>query len=211
MKIHSNIRDYPVYFAETLDFLVRFDKFPERCFVIDSNVWRLYGDSLRRNMSTSEIIVLPINEEMKSLDTVAEIYNRLIESSAKRNMTMISVGGGILQDVSGFAASTLYRGINWVFVPTTLLAQADSCIGSKTSLNYRGFKNLVGTFYPPSEVFIHVPFLSTLEEVDFLSGLGEVVKLHIMGGKEKATGLIDLLPKVLKRDPESLFNAVKKS
>ena len=107
----------------------------------------------------------------------------MMDFAAKKNMTIISFGGGITQDVTGFLASILYRGVNWIFVPTTLLAEADSCMGSKTSLNHKRFKNLLGGFYPPTTVFINTQFTQTLTEMDFYSGIGEIVKLHLMGGK----------------------------
>ena len=211
MKITSNIRDYEIHFAETTDFLAGLKKFPQRCYVVDHNVWSLYEKGCLQEIAGEDLIVLPIDEERKSLESVQGLYDRLSARSAKRNMTLISIGGGILQDITGFAASTLYRGINWVFIPTTLLAQADSCIGSKTSLNYRGYKNLIGTFYPPSEVFIYIPFLSTQADVDFFSGLGEVVKLHIMGGPGKTQEIIDLLPHIIPREPGALRAAVQNS
>lgn len=126
-------------------------------------------------------------------------------------MTLISIGGGIIQDITGFVASTLYRGLNWVFIPTTLLAQADSCIGSKTSLNYKRFKNLIGTFYPPSEVHIFSKFLQTLEKYDFLSGMGEVAKLHIMGGVDTISSFIVVLPALLRRDDAAILLAIRRS
>ena len=122
-------------------------------------MWRLYRTGRLASLDPSTVIVVPIEEELKTIGTVQLLYDRLLERPAKRNLTLVSVGGGILQDVSGFAASTLYRGINWVFVPTTLLSQAGRCIGGKTSLNYGAFKNLVGTFYPPSQIAIYTPFL----------------------------------------------------
>lgn len=210
MKIKSNIRDYDVHFTDTPNFLRKFERFPQRTFVIDENVWRIYGDTLLRDIAPAdEVIVLPISEELKTLESVRFLYERLTERTAKRNMTMISIGGGITQDVTGFAASTLYRGINWVFVPTTLLAQADSCIGSKTSLNYEGFKNLIGTFYPPSEIFIHTGFLATQNEADYFSGLGEVVKLHLLGGAERAAEIVELLPAIMRRDAAALLAGVR--
>jgi len=212
MKIESNIRDYDVHFADQPDFLREFARFPQRCFVVDENVWRIYGDTILRDIAPADdVIVLPIGEELKNLKSVGLLYDRLTERAAKRNMTMISIGGGITQDVTGFAASTLYRGINWVFVPTTLLAQADSCIGGKTSLNYKGFKNLVGTFYPPSEVFIHTGFLTTQADADFFSGLGEVVKLHLLGGPERAAEIEKLLPAIMRRDAAALLTGVRNS
>jgi 3-dehydroquinate synthase len=152
-----------------------------------------------------------VSEERKNLDSVMEIYDHLMQRSAKKNMTLISIGGGIVQDVTGFVASTLYRGLNWVFLPTTLLAQSDSCIGSKTSLNYKRFKNIIGTFYPPAEVHIHTPFLTTLPQDDFLSGLGEMVKLHLMGGNETTAQLTASLPAILERDAAALQQAIRSS
>jgi 3-dehydroquinate synthase len=211
MKINSGIRDYEVRFEATGEFLSGFGRFPQRCFVVDSNVWRMHSGGLLAPLRSEAPLILPVDEERKTLATVQEIYDSLTERSAKRNMTMIVIGGGTLQDICGFAASTLYRGIPWVFVPTTLLAQADSCIGSKTSLNYRRFKNLLGTFYPPSEVHIHAPFLRTLAGADFLSGLGEVVKLHLMGGAGATEALSRSLPEILGREDEPLLSAIRRS
>lgn len=212
MRIKSNIRHYDVHFADTPDFLRSFERFAQRTFVVDENVWRIYGDNLLRDIAPAdEVIVLPIGEELKNLDSVRFLYDRLTGRAAKRNMTMISIGGGITQDITGFAASTLYRGINWVFVPTTLLAQADSCIGSKTSLNYENFKNLIGTFYPPSEVFIHTGFLATQTQADYFSGLGEVIKLHLLGGAARADEITELLPAIMRRDAAALLTGVRNS
>lgn len=209
MKIHSNIRDYEVHFAETADFVRDLQAGAERCWVVDANVWRHHADGCLRDLATERVIEMPVSEERKCLETVQSLYDSLVSRSAKRNLTLISIGGGILQDVTGFAASTLYRGIQWIFVPTTLLAQADSCIGSKTSLNYGRFKNLIGTFYPPSQVFVHVPFLATLQEVDYFSGLGEVVKLHVMGGAERTRDLLTMLPALVRREVPVLRTAIE--
>jgi 3-dehydroquinate synthase len=102
--------------------------------------------------------------------------------------------------VTGFLASTLYRGVRWLYAPTTLLAMGDSCIGGKTSLNLAAHKNLLGTVYPPERVLVHVPFVATLEERDYLSGLGEIVKLHLLGG-EDALGRLRGDMTALARDP----------
>lgn len=211
IKIHSNVRDYTVHFQGDGGFVAGFNRFAQRLFVIDEQVWRLHGSGCLAAIPETERMLFSVSEERKGLDSVMEIYDRLMERSAKKNMTLISIGGGIVQDVTGFVASTLYRGLNWVFVPTTLLAQADSCVGSKTSLNYKRFKNLIGTFYPPAEVHIHAPFLRTLGEADFLSGLGEAVKLHIMGGREATEKLGLNLPSILNRDAVALLEAIRSS
>ena len=123
----------------------------------------------------------------------------------RKNMNLISIGGGITQDITGFVASSLYRGINWIFVPTTLLAQVDSCIGAKTSLNFNHYKNLVGTFYPPSEIHIYPEFLKTLTKEDFYSGVGEMAKLHLMNGEEDTKIFVNSLDKIDKLDNQTLL------
>jgi 3-dehydroquinate synthase len=204
ITVKSNIRDYTVSFPESLAFLSDLERRQERCYVIDENVWRLYSAGPLKDLGRSDVVVLPIQEELKSLESVEKLYDYLVGRTAKRNLTLISIGGGILQDISGFAASTLYRGIDWIFIPTTLLAQADSCIGAKTSLNYKAFKNLIGTFYPPSQVIVHTPFLLTQEDVDFYSGLGEVIKLHIIGGIESLHKIAGALPAIERKEPDAL-------
>jgi 3-dehydroquinate synthase len=211
MTIRSLVRDYAVHFQDGAAFLDGFTRFPQRLFVVDENVWKGYGRTLLAGIPEQDLMVFPVSEERKTLASVEEVYDRLMSRSAKKNVTLISLGGGIVQDVTGFVASTLYRGINWVFVPTTLLAQADSCVGSKTSLNYKRFKNILGTFFPPTEIHVHTPFLRTLTDDDFRSGLGEVVKLHLMGGADATAALGASLPALLRREPEPLLAAIRRS
>lgn len=212
IKVHSAIRDYVVNFSEGFDFLSFLEEIPNRFYVIDSNVWAIYRDTQFTHLNPELVMVLPIEEDRKNLDTVMEVFDALMARSAKRNMTMISIGGGIVQDITGFAASTLYRGINWIFVPTTLLAQADSCIGSKTSLNYKSYKNLIGSFFPPNEIYLCPKFTGTLKDEDYFSGMGEVVKLHLMGGESSSLKLMADLPALTARnDPKSLLVAIKES
>lgn len=179
LVVTSKLGDYRVSFEPDFSFLGSLAALENRVVVVDRNVLRLYADALQV-FGSSEIIAFDALEDRKNLESVMSLYDALMSRQAKKNLTLVSIGGGITQDVTGFAASTLYRGIPWIFVPTTLLAQADSCIGSKTSLNFRSYKNLVGTFYPPRRVHIHTGFVRTLTENDYFSGLGEVLKLQIM-------------------------------
>jgi 3-dehydroquinate synthase len=211
MQVPSRVRDYRVHICLDAGFVSELEQLPHRWYVVDENVWRLYRTSVLAPLDPSRTIIQPINERLKTLESVGLLYDRLADYPAKRNLNLVSIGGGILHDIAGFAASTLYRGINYVCVPTSLLAQADSCIGGKTSLNYGRYKNIVGTFYPPTEVFLHVPFLASLEQPDFYSGLGEVVRLHIMGGPGSVRRLLDMLPAIRCRDIEALTAAVTNS
>ncbi len=142
---------------------------------------------------------------------MAALCDLVTARAAKRNCVVVSIGGGITQDVTGYLASTLYRGVRWVYAPTTLLAMADSCIGGKTSLNHGVHKNLVGTMYPPARVLVHTPFVDTLSEKDYFSGLGEVVKLHFLGGRGTVDQLRKALPDLLAREPEAVNAATRAS
>jgi len=179
LTINSNIRDYDVYFEDSLDFVDQFKEINNSVIIIDRNVYNLYNANFQ-NFNLENILLFDALEENKTYEYVAKIYDFLISKSAKRNLTIISIGGGITQDITGFVASTLYRGVNWIFVPTTFLAMTDSCIGSKTSLNYGKYKNLIGSFYPPQKIYINIEFLTTLSKLDFYSGIGETIKFQLM-------------------------------
>lgn len=211
VQLSSRIRDYEVFFQPDGGFVAGLVDMRDRVFVVDENVWMAHRDGVLASLPQDDVYVLPIGEELKNLGSVELVWDQLLDRAAKRNMTVISVGGGICQDITGFAASTIYRGIGWVFLPTTLLAQADSCIGSKTSLNHGRFKNLLGTFFPPNQVHIYAPFLATQNELDYYSGVGEVVKLHIMGGARSAARLADGMDDIARRDASFLHDAVRDS
>lgn len=179
LTINSNIRDYDVIFEETFDFIDDFKNIKNSVLIIDGKVYQLYKDKFT-NVKEENLFLFNAIEDNKTFDYVKEIYDFLISKSVKRNLTIISIGGGITQDITGFVASTLYRGVNWIFVPTTFLAMTDSCIGSKTSINYGKYKNLMGTFYPPQKIYINTNFLDTLEKLDFYSGIGETIKFQLM-------------------------------
>jgi 3-dehydroquinate synthase len=209
--VASRLRDYTATFEPDAGFLGELVARKNRLFVVDENVWAAHRDGVLSELPFDDVMLLPIAEETKTLSSVERVWDTLMLRSAKRNMTIVSIGGGICQDITGFVASTLYRGIGWVFLPTTLLAQADSCIGSKTSLNYKRYKNLLGTFFPPNAVHLYAPFLTTQKEIDFCSGLGEVVKLHILGGAESADRLDRAMGLVRSRDVGALHTAVRDS
>ncbi len=211
INIHSILRDYQVHIGPVTDFLNGLLSLEHKVFLVDENVWQHHSHGILSGLPPTETAVFPALEERKTLEGAQEIYDGILGKSAKRNLTLITIGGGILQDVTGFAASTIYRGVKWFFIPTTLLAQADSCIGGKTSLNYKGYKNLIGSFYPPMAVWIDPYFLGTLQTQDFYSGLGEVVKLHIMGGEPKIRRLLKEYDAIRNRDINTLQGAIETS
>lgn len=206
MKISSKVKDFTLTFVDNFNFVNEFVKIPQYAVVVGSNVYRIYKKNIFNRFPKENIIVIPFDEQRKTIETAIDIYKKLLEKEGKKNLTLISFGGGINQDVTGFVASTLYRGIDWIYVPTTLLAMADSSIGLKTSLNFQSYKNLLGTFYPPSEIFIAVDFLKTLEKKDYASGVGEIMKLLLM----KKNALEDLDKIIEKIDILNCYNNKEK-
>ena len=175
LEIQSKINNYSIHFIENLITIQTLIDQPNTITFIDSNVSRLYPE-LHREAN----IVVECTENVKTLDGTHNIFDNLIERKANIQTRLVVIGGGILQDLIGFCASTYCRGIQYDLVPTTLLSQADSCLGGKTSINVKGKKNILGTFYPPNNIYICTEFLKTLSTLDYCSGLGEVYKFHIL-------------------------------
>jgi 3-dehydroquinate synthase len=147
-------------------------------FLIDANVARLYAEKLKPILVHKNTVVIEATEENKSIERIIPVFERLVANNARRDHILVAIGGGVIQDITCFIASTLLRGMKWKFVPTTLLSQADSCIGSKSSINLGKTKNIIGTFNPPNEIFVCTGFLDTLENKEILSGIGEILKVH---------------------------------
>lgn len=179
LLIKSLFRNYQVNFVG--DFTQPLKELVEQraFFIIDAVVWELYKEKLKSLIPAGFFFIVEANEKNKSLDKCREIIEILVERKVRRNEKIVAIGGGVIQDITAFSASITYRGIEWSFFPTTLLAQADSCIGSKTSINLGDKKNLIGNFYPPSNVFIDGTFLESLSIDDIKSGIGEIMHYYI--------------------------------
>lgn len=210
MNIKAATKTYEVRFESNTSFLRDLAATPNAFFVFDSKVYDLYKRELD-GIPTESMYLLDAVEENKVIDAALSICEAMVSMNAKRNAHLISMGGGITQDVTGFAANILYRGIAWTFIPTTLLAACDSCIGGKTSLNYKSFKNLLGTFYPPDTLYVCPEFFKTLEKSDLESGLGEVVKFNVMGGADTLGDLESSIDALLELDPETVNRFVHNS
>ena len=180
LKIKTVLKEYSVKFVNDFTFVDNFLKLPYYKVVVGENVYKIYKKKIFDKFPKDKLIIIKFDEERKTLETAALIYEKFLDLEGKKNATLISFGGGINQDVTGFVASTLYRGINWILVSTTLLGMADSSIGLKTSLNFKSYKNVLGSFYPPSEIYINVNFLDSLPNEYYWSGVGEIVKFYLM-------------------------------
>lgn len=184
MKITSSVKDYDLEVVDNVFTFLGDPKAPGQSnrpfYFIDRKIYDLYKAPVQALIGKNPFLLIDADEKNKSYLKLADYYTALIDGGFSRKDTLITFGGGIIQDISGFIASTLYRGIKWIYVPTTLLAQADSCIGSKTSINFGDSKNLIGTFYPPDLILVDGKFINTLNAADFNSGLGEIIKFHLL-------------------------------
>ena len=151
--------------------------------LVDSHVYALYPEAFEQSLPPENVRLIEATEGAKSLDALGPSIEWLLRSGFRRDCLLLVVGGGVLQDLSCFIASTLFRGVRWSLVPTTLLAQCDSCIGSKSSINVGHFKNQMGTFYPPHQVLLAFDVLRSLPPDEVRSGLGEAIKLHLIEGE----------------------------
>ena len=157
------------------------------------------------------IYSFPAGEENKTLDTVREAYRFLIEEKFDRKDLLIALGGGVVGDVTGFIAATYLRGVDFVQIPTTLLAQADSSIGGKTGVDFDGFKNMVGAFYMPKLVYMNIATLKTLDDRQFYNGFAEVMKHGLIKDGAFYEWLLDKMYEICDRDTDTLLNMVQKS
>lgn len=158
-----------------------------------------------RNVHSLE---LPDGESFKTLEAVQTVIDELVRIGARRDATVIALGGGVVGDIAGFAASCYMRGISYIQVPTTLLAQVDSSVGGKTGVNHTGGKNLIGAFYQPQLVLIDTDTLSTLPEREFSAGMAEVIKHGAIADAEFFGWLEKNMQQLLKRNVESLVTAI---
>lgn len=210
LTVKSNIKSYNVYFEKDNSFVKKLSELNNSVFVIDENVWNLHKGTTLSSLPEERVIVQKVSEEIKNIDTVCELYEKIMTYAPRKNLNLVSIGGGIVQDLTGFVSSSLYRGVNWIFIPTTLLAQVDSCIGAKTSLNFKQYKNLVGTFYPPSEVYVYPDFVKTLTEYDYYSGVGEMAKLHLLSGEKDTMDFVNSLENLDKLDNATVLERSRK-
>lgn len=198
--IKSQIRGtYNVNFIEDLSSQLKYlVEVKDSIFIIDEKVAKLFTNEIEPIIANSRKILITSNEANKTINYSQNVIRELILLNVRKNDTLIAIGGGITQDIVTFISSVLFRGVNWKFFPTTLLAQCDSCIGSKSSINFDNFKNLIGTFNPPSEIFIYPGFLETLTESEIRSGIGEMLHYYFIEGLNLAQEVSDKFEILLK-------------
>jgi 3-dehydroquinate synthase len=214
VKLTVNLldRSYPIYITTNYTALNRCLTSSEIegkiVVVTDSNVDKFQSQETIGILESGDFelykYVIPAGEKNKNLDTVKNIYKFLMDLKLDRSSTLVALGGGVVGDITGFAAATFLRGINFVQVPTTLLAQADSSVGGKVGVDFKGSKNIIGSFYQPKFVYINVNTLRTLPKRELKSGLAEVIKHGIISDEDFYEYIVFNIDKVFSFDEDVL-------
>lgn len=182
--------------------------------ITDSNVKKLYGERLQKELSKvnirTSLISFQHGEKNKNLDTVEKIFDQLFKENFHRDDAIIALGGGVPGDVAGFIASVYMRGIPYVQIPTTFLAMIDSSIGGKTGIDTEWGKNLMGTFYQPKKIYINPKFLETLPKKQLRNGLAEAIKYGVIADKSVLKILANNKDKIFKLDGKILSKIILK-
>jgi 3-dehydroquinate synthase len=212
-------RSYPVIIGShllenALELLSPFVNGSQVCIVSNEIVAPLYLKILEEQLSSQfevSTVILPDGESNKNLETLSLIFEALLKNGCNRDVTLIALGGGIVGDMTGFAASSYMRGVNFIQIPTTLLAQVDSSVGGKTGVNHPLGKNMIGAFYQPQCVLADVAVLKTLPQRELSAGLAEVIKYGFIAEFSFISWLEDNIQRLIAGNEEALTIAVKKS
>ena len=189
-------------------------RIPQTLYVVSQkNIKALHGQTLSQSLTGYDLkwILIPDGEKFKTLKTCELVLHKLVAGGAHRKSCLVAFGGGVVGDITGFVASIYMRGIDFIQIPTTLLAQVDSSVGGKTGVDFAGGKNLVGHFHQPKAVFIQTDFLKTLPQRQYLSGLAEVIKMAALSSSAALTFIEKNVKKIQARDPAVLQKLIAQS
>ncbi len=211
-------RSYPIFIGAGLidgDQLARFIPSSRAVIVSNTTVAPLYAERLTQAIEAADkrvdLIALPDGEQYKNLETLERIYDFLMEMQADRKTTLIALGGGVIGDITGFAAASYQRGVPFIQVPTTLLAQVDSSVGGKTGVNHPRGKNMIGAFYQPRCVLADTASLDTLPDRELSAGLAEVIKYGLLWDEDFLDWIETNIDALRRRDRAALTEAIRQS
>ncbi|KAL1217070.1 3-dehydroquinate synthase [Cardamine amara subsp. amara] len=221
VEVDLGNRSYPIYIGAGLldqsELLQRHVHGKRVLVVTNERVAPLYLDKTidaltRGNPNvTVESVILPDGEKYKDMDTLMKVFDKAIESRLDRRCTFVALGGGVIGDMCGYAAASYLRGVNFIQIPTTVMAQVDSSVGGKTGINHRLGKNMIGAFYQPQCVLVDTDTLNTLPDREMASGLAEVIKYGLIRDTEFFEWQEKNIEALLARDPAALAYAIKRS
>ena len=217
LSVDLGQRSYPIFIGA--DLLTRFSCFTSYikgkkvAVVTNETIAPLYLETLKKTLAGYELAVeiLPDGESWKTLNVLERIFDCLLTNCFDRQSTLIALGGGVVGDMTGFAAACYQRGVDFIQVPTTLLSQVDSSVGGKTGVNHPLGKNMIGAFYQPEAVVIDTHTLQTLPDRELSAGIAEVIKYGLIGDSKFYQWLHDNMDKLLAKEPASLAYAIEQS
>ena len=201
---------------DTLADSAAFDgKFTRAFLVSDVQVGAIYLDHVTKQLQSLipnvHSTLVPVGEPSKSVAQISELWTWMVQNSADRNSVVIALGGGVVGDLAGFLAATFARGVRFIQIPTSLLAQVDSSVGGKVGINLPQAKNIVGAFWQPQSVLIDPTVLSTLDDANYFAGLAEVIKYGVIMDADFFERLETQVPALLERDVEILTEVIARS
>ncbi|XP_062102673.1 3-dehydroquinate synthase, chloroplastic [Humulus lupulus] len=221
VEVDLGNRSYPIYIGSGLldqpELLQRHVHGKKVLVVTNTTVGPLYLDKVvdaltRGNPNVIvESVILPDGEQYKNMETLMKVFDKAIETQLDRKCTFVALGGGVIGDMCGYAAASFLRGVNFIQIPTTVMAQVDSSVGGKTGINHPLGKNLIGAFYQPQCVLIDTDTLNTLPERELASGLAEVIKYGLIRDAEFFEWQEKNMKALLARDPTAMTYAIKRS
>ena len=217
LNVDLGERSYPILIGCSLhksaSFLAPYIKGDQVLVVSNETVAPLYLERLLENIDvrTLDTLVLPDGEQYKTMDTLSTIFDSLLEHRHDRSTTLIALGGGVVGDITGFAAACYQRGVNFIQIPTTLLAQVDSSVGGKTAVNHALGKNMIGAFHQPQCVLIDIATLQSLPEREYRAGLAEVIKYGLITDLDFFVWLEENMSRLLAREDDAVLYAVERS
>jgi 3-dehydroquinate synthase len=217
VNLNLGERSYPIFIGQGLigdaSLVAQYIAGPQVLIVSNTTVGPLYLQRARTAFAAheTETILLPDGEQYKRLETLNDIITCLLNYKFDRTCTLVALGGGVVGDITGFAAATYQRGVGYIQVPTTLLAQVDSSVGGKTAVNHVLGKNMIGAFHQPRCVVIDTDVLATLADRELRAGLAEVIKYGLIRDQEFFVWLESNMERLLGRDPQALAFAIERS
>lgn len=217
LKVNLGERSYPICIGQDLlsqsELITQHIPGNSALIVTNKTVAPLYLQQLQQSLEgiRHQSLILEDGEEYKNLEVLSSIYDFLLKNRYDRNTTLIALGGGVIGDITGYAAATYQRGVHLIQIPTTLLSQVDSSVGGKTAVNHPLGKNMIGAFYQPRAVIADTSTLNTLEDRQLSSGIAEVIKYGLIRDIEFLQWLEENMDRLLDRDPEALAYAIERS
>jgi 3-dehydroquinate synthase len=217
LNVDLGDRSYPIFIGQNIidqsDYFKSYINGKQVLIVTNETVAPLYLEQLKSALTDFQVdeVILPDGEEYKTLDTVNLIFDALLSKKHNRTTTLIALGGGVVGDMTGFAAASYQRGVDFIQVPTTVLSQVDSSVGGKTGVNHALGKNMIGAFKQPNAVVIDIKVLDTLPERELSAGLAEVIKYGLIGDKDFYHWMLNNTAGLMAKNAELLSEAIYRS